>query len=341
MQSNFMILLCVIIPFEYGAQAEDACQEIQKLNGRPKAVFASKGFLYAQVSGNLYACSLNKKPAVWKRMDLPDLMDLRTNGSGELFARSTDPPESPFGAIPGTEGKPKQMFFHKVKGYLVQELARYSKVDTRDWYVDATGRIWFQGADLIVIPIGKEPRVIKSRPSNYGHRVQQPCEWKPGHVILFYNTSMVVGTPSQVTVHRPPRFAEDGTGSGPLRLGTELLVSGGRNNPGRGSYLMDARAPETKPIRIGLGWDWFHPVASAPDGRALVRAQTDRNPQYTLFWYAPDGQSQVRLEGAGAVLRSGLGSRVLFDDAGRGFMRLKDGTLAIFEEKRARVVTRS
>jgi hypothetical protein len=332
--------------------AEQPCREVARVPARPKSlsrrepphlVFADRsGYLYCQVDAKAYAMAVDQGTGVWIELPFEGPVELGGNAGGGVFACLKEGGSS---------------VFCRMNGLKAERIVGHSTYDLGAWYVDGVGRVWLQTLeedgrglkDLVVLQEGNDARVIQSRPSVYATRIRRPCEYKPGHVVLFFKTSMIWATPTEIDVREPPRFASDGTGQGPLPLGEHFLVSGGGNNIGIGSYLIDTCHPDEPARRLALGWDWFWPVASAPDGRALVIAQTDRNPRYTLFWYAPDGNSQVRLEGADDVLRAGLldsvhhysprGGILCFDSGNNGYAALQDGVLAVFEADRARLLT--
>jgi len=312
--------------------ADEALRELPRLPSAPSALFADKvGYLYAFVPARVYVLDLRTEPSQWKYVDLANVMDLTINQEGKVFARCD------LGASHA---------FYDLKGSSPELILKRDAFPCKAWYVDGANRIWLQNEEkLIVAGPEAEPLVVVRPHGAYGFRLRNPCEWQPGHVVLFYGTAMVWAGPESVEVKAAPQFAADGTGNGPLRLGEYFLVSGGGNNEGRGSYLIDAGAPEAGPRRIGLGWDWFHGVASAPDGRALVLAQTDRNPVFTLFWYAPDGRTDVRLQGAEDLLRAGLSRealpnlKIVFNKRSEAFVVLKSGLLGYLRADTARILT--
>lgn len=305
---------------------------------------AASGRLYCQADDEVYGLAVRPGQGEWGKLPLQGPAVLGTNAGGEVFARV----EQDGSAV-----------FYRLRGPDAHEIARSSPFESGPWYVDAVGRVWLQildrqqgywPQDLLVLQPGKRAQKVRIPPAPQRQRIHVPCEYKPGHVVLFSRKSMVWATPEEVAVREPPGFASDGTGKGPLRLGEHFLVSGGSNNLGKGSYLLDTRQPDAAPRRLNLGWDWFWPVASSPDGRALVMAQTDRNPKFTLFWYAADAGGQVELEGADDVLRAGLRAaaysyrpdllrKVCFDSRNNGYLVLDDGSLAVLEAERARVLT--
>lgn len=304
-------------------------------------IYASGSYGYCQIGDRLFAIKLDEVESRWSEVPLEGVVDLEPNDSGQLSVRCKEE---------------ERAVFYRISGTSVEQIAERATFDSGVWYADAIGRVWLQadgkeGTDssprLIVLKADEEERVITSKPSKYGNRRRRPCEYLPGNLVLYFNTSVIHATPDRVDVRRPASFASDGTGSGPIRLGRDLL-SGGSNKPG--SFLVSPRTPERIKIRLGLGWSWLKPVATAPDGRALVMAQTDRNPQFTLFWYAANARSQQRLVGADDVLRAGFkeqvtsqfgGSRapVFFDERGLGYARVRDGWLAVFDKNSARLVT--
>ncbi|MDA0323599.1 MAG: hypothetical protein O2923_12915 [Verrucomicrobia bacterium] len=99
--------------------------------------------------------------------------------------------------------------------------------------MDALGRAWLQTRERLLV-VEKDETLLE-RPMGqpgYGLRFRHPCEWQPGCVFLFYASDAVWATPDAVTVRAPPSFADDGTGTGPFRMGTNLLVAGACNNNG-------------------------------------------------------------------------------------------------------------
>jgi hypothetical protein len=255
------------------------------------------GDLYVRTATNVLWLSLRNPESGWKPLALEGVVDLSENTGKEVFAR---------------RDLKTRFSFYRLSGGEAVQVASAPHEPCNTWYVDATGRLWFQTPERILV-VGKDETLIErpmGRPT-YGLMFRQPCEWRPGHVALFYASEAVWATPDAVTVRQAPPFAADGTGKGPYRLGLDRLVGGGSNNDGAGTYFLDPKDPEKAPERARLGWDWFHGVATAPDGRLLVLAQTDRNPQFTLFWYAADGRSEVRLEGAENVIRMSQDHRAL------------------------------
>jgi len=312
-------------------------------DGRPRfRLFAhvASGCLYCQAGDEAYGLVVRAGQAQWSKLPLEGSVDLSVNAGGEVFARAKQDGST---------------VFYRLRGLDTEQIARCSPSESGPWYVDAVGRVWLQilereqgysPQELLVLKQGKKPQKIEVPAAPYRQRIRMPCEYKPGHVALFFRKSMVWATPEEITVREPPRFASDGTGKGPLRLGQHFLVSGGSNNLGMGSYVLDTRQPDAAPRRLKLGWNWFWPVASSPDGRALVMGQTDRNPKFTLFWYAADANGQVQLEGADHVLRAGLRAakysyrpdllrKVCFDSHNNGYLALDDGSLAVFETEGA------
>lgn len=305
---------------------------------------AASGCLYCQAGDEVYGLAVQAGQGEWSKLPLEGSVDLGTNAGGEVFARA----EQAGSAV-----------FHRLSGLDIEEIARCSLSESGPWYVDAGGRAWVQILDekqsywpqeLLLLEQGKKPQKIRIPAAPYRQRIRMPCEYKPGHVALFFRKSMVWATPEEIAVRETPRFASDGTGKGPLRLGEHFLVSGGSNEIGMGSYLLDTRQADAAPRRLKLGWNWFWPVASSPDGRALVMGQTDENPKFTLFWYAADANGQVKLDGADHVLRAGLRAakysyrpdllrKVCFDSRNNGYLALDDGSLAVFKAKRARLLT--
>ncbi len=310
--------------------AAEGVHELPPLPSPPSGLSIDKaGHLYALVSGRVRTLDLKADQGQWELVDLTKAMDMTRNREGRAFVRCD---QGDF------------YTFWELKGSSAQLVLKHPAFKCEGWYVDAEDRVWIQSREKLVIASGDaEPQVITWPQGQYGFRLRKPCEWQPGHVVLFYGTAMVWASPKGIEVKDAPRFAADGTGKGPFLLGSHLLVSGGGNT--MGSYVMDVRAPDEAPRRVWLGWDWFFGVASAPDGQVLVLAQTDHNPQFTLFWYAQDGQSDVRLKGAEDVLRAGLskqtlsGVKVAFNSQGQAFVALTSGLLGVVDADSATVMT--
>jgi len=306
---------------------------------------ATGQYIYCQVSTKVFAFDVQATEGEWSELPLQGVVDLSLNPLGELSARCR-------------EGK--EAVFYLLSKLNVRTIAKQEEFLQGSWYVDMVGRVWFQAYDqdqsqraikLTILQTNKKPIVFTSRASKYSSRARVPCEYRPGHVVLFLNAKMVWATPDKILLREPPKFAADGTGKSPVRLGDHYLLSGGGNNAGVGSHVIDLRQPKAGARRIRLGWSWQTPIATAPDGRALVQAQTDRNPKFTLFWFSADGKSQTQLVGAEAVLRSGFNTRkswrldgaisssVCFDKRNVGYAKLSEGGLAIFEQEAARIIT--
>ncbi len=298
-----------------------------KLSGIPLAIVTEAGGrLYAHVGDRVYSRSIDNPEVPWDLLALADVVQLQRNQVGDVFVFC--------------RGNATTHIVYQLEEGEPEEIFRGEVVDPKSSYVDAVGRVWSMTEEsLTILQNEKPPRVIKSPKDKFRVQLRKPCEWKPGHIVLFHRTTMIVADRTTIRSVLPPRFATDGTGTGPIRLGTDFLLSGGRNNIGRGSYLMRTEDPTVAARKVPLGWDWLKPIATSPNGDALVSAQTDRNPRFTLFWFAADGKSQVRLEGADDVLRAGISDEVMFDTRGNGYARLNDGTLGVFEATKASVVT--
>ena len=208
------ILLLIAVPPVL--LAEEPARALPPLPGPCAELAASSdGYLYAHVrGGGLLVWHLAKEGGAWGKVPLEDVSELCRNVSGEVFARRKDG---------GTAA------YYRLQGEEAVELVSQRTFERGEWYVDAVGRVWFQKEkdDLIILQKGKEPQVIKSQPSKYGREIRRPCEWKPEHVFLFHNTSVVLAGPEDIQVQRPARLAEEGTPEGPIRLGDHFLLSGG------------------------------------------------------------------------------------------------------------------
>ncbi len=308
-------------------------------DGRPRYrlfAHAASGCLYCQAGDEAYGLAVQAGQSEWSKLPLEGSVELGVNAGGEVLARAKQDGST---------------VFHRLRGLEAEQIARCSLSESGPWYVDAVGRVWLQildegywDKDLLVLEQDKEPQKIDIPAAPYRQRIRLPCEYKPGHVALFFRKSMVWATPKEIVVREPPRFASDGTGSGPLRLGKQFLISGGSNTTG--TYVLDARQVDAAPRHLKFGWIWFWPVGSAPDGRALVMGYSSNKPS----WYAADASGLVELEGADHVLRAGFRppaysyrphvlQKVCFDSQNNGYLALEDGSLAIFEAKRARLLT--
>jgi hypothetical protein len=292
------------------------------------------------------------------------ILDLRANAAGDIYVRTATKvlwmdlqhPEEGWialaldGVVALTDNTGREVFalqdrktrlaIHRLAGATANPVTTTPNVPYEHWYVDALGRAWIQNRERLLVA-GKNETLIEwpmGQPG-YGIRFRQPCEWKPGHVVLFFASIAVWATPEKVIAEAAPLFADDGTGNGPFRLGADRLVSGGCNNKGAGSFLLDPRTPGKEPERLNLGrGDWFYGVATAPDGRLLSR------PHRGFVWYAADGRSEVQLKESGPILNGASlaepgKSRVVFAATGVGFAALPGGMLAVFRTNEAVMIT--
>ncbi|MEI6210940.1 MAG: hypothetical protein WCR06_04875 [bacterium] len=289
------------------------------------------GDLYVRTATKVLWLDLQHPKEGWNALALDGVVDLSENAGREVFAR---------------QDLKTRFAIHRLAGGEATLIANAPQVPYKYWYVDAAGRTWFQtDKNLLVVRKDEELLNMPAKAGPCGFSFRQPCEWQPGHVVLLYGTEAVWATPDKVALAAPPPFDSDGTGNGLFQIGTDHLVGGGGGNDGRGSYRLDPRRPDKAPERLNLGWDWFRGVATAPDGRLLVLAQTDRNPQFTLFWYAANGLSQVRLKGAENVIRTWhdqravTTARLVFSTNSVGFTVTGNGVLAVFRPDEASILT--
>jgi hypothetical protein len=289
------------------------------------------GDLYVRTATKVLWMDLQSPEEGWNALALDGVVDLTENAGREVFAR---------------QDLKTRFAIHRLVGGEATLLANAPQAPYKYWYVDAAGRTWFQtDKNLLVVRKDNELLNVPAKAGPCGFSFRSPCEWQPGHVVLLYGTEAVWATPDKVALAAPPPFDSDGTGNGLFQLGTDHLVGGGGGNDGRGSYRLDPNHPDKAPERLNLGWDWFRGVATAPDGRLLVLAQTDRNPQFTLFWYAANGLSQVRLKGAENVIRTWYDQRALttarlvFSTNSIGFTVTGNGVLAVFRPDEASILT--
>jgi hypothetical protein len=289
------------------------------------------GDLYVRTATKVLWMDLQHPEEGWNALALDGVVDLTENAGREVFAR---------------QDLKTRFAIHRLVGGEATLVANAPQAPYKYWYVDAAGRTWFQtDKNLLVVRKDEELLNVPAKAGPCGFSFRQPCEWQPGHVALLYGTDAVWASPDRIASAAAPPFSGDGTGNGLFRLGPQHLVGGGGNNDGRGSYRLDAHQPDKAPERLNLGWDWFRGVATAPDGRLLVLAQTDRDPQFTLFWYAADGRSQIRLKGAEDVIRSWRNQRALseaqlvFTTDSIGFVVTGNGMLGRFTPEEAAILT--
>jgi hypothetical protein len=289
------------------------------------------GDLYVRTATNVVWMNLQTPAEGWRALALDGVVDLAGNAGLEVFAR---------------QDLKSSFAIHRLVGAEATPVATTPSVPCKQWYVDALGRVWLQARERLLV-VDKEKTLLE-RPMGqlrYKMRFRQPCEWRPGHVALFYGCEAVWATPEKVTAEAAPPFADDGTGNGPFRLGADRLVAGGGNNKGAGSFLMDPDNPGQPAERLRLGWDWFYGLGTAPDGRLLVVSKSDRYPLTHIFWYATDGRREVILEGSQGIIAAGLAfddackARVVFTATGLGFAVLPNGSLAVFRPDEAVLMT--
>ncbi|MBM4148888.1 MAG: hypothetical protein FJ224_07575 [Lentisphaerae bacterium] len=292
------------------------------------------GDLYVRTATNVLWMDIQNPEEGWNALALDGVVDLTENAGREVFAR---------------QNLKTRFAIHRLAGANATPVTTTPNVPCEHWYVDALGRAWLQNRERLLV-VGKNETLLE-RPMGqpgYGIRFRHPCEWKPGHVALFFAAEAVWATPEKVTAEAAPAFADDGTGNGPFLMGTDRLVAGGCNNKGMGSFLLDPREPGKAPERLSLGrGDWFYGVATAPDGRLLVSSYAVGVPRGGFVWYAADGRSVVELKsvgpsfGAAPVLREPGKSRVVFAATGVGYAALPHGMLAVFRPNEAVMITQA
>jgi len=290
------------------------------------------GDLYVRTATKVLWMDLQSPEEGWNALALDGVVDLSENAGREVFAR---------------QDLKTRFAIHRLAGAKATLVTTTPNAPCEQWYVDALGRAWLQNRERLLV-VGKNETLLE-RPMGqpgYGIRFRHPCEWKSGHVVLFFASIAVWATPEKVTAEAAPAFADDGTGNGPFLMGTDRLVAGGCNNKGAGSFLLDPREPGKAPERLSLeGKDCFYGVATAPDGRLLVSSHAVGGLRGGFVWYAADGRSVVELKsvgpgfGAAPVLREPGKSRVVFAATGVGFASLPGGMLAIFRSDEAVMLT--
>jgi hypothetical protein len=311
------------------AVAVSAAEPVRSLPAPPGQILDLRanaaGDLYVRTPTKVLWMDLQSPEEGWNALALDGVVDLSENAGHEVFAR---------------QDLKTRFAIHRLVGATATPVTTTPNVPCEQWYVDALGRAWLQNRERLLV-VGKNETLLE-RPMGqpgYGIRFRHPCEWKPGHVALFFASEAVWATPEKVTAEAAPSFADDGTGNGPFLMGTNRLVAGGCNDKGSGSFLLDPRDPGKAPERLSLGLgDWFYGVATAPDGRLLVC------PQRGFVWYAADGRCEVKLKEAGPILdgvtlREPGKSRVVFVGTGVGFASLPGGMLAIFRPDEAVMLT--
>jgi hypothetical protein len=289
------------------------------------------GDLYVRTATKVLWMDLQNPAEGWNALALDGVVDLTENAGREVFARQ--------------EVRMKTRFaIHRLAGAKAILVTTTPSVPYEEWYVDALGRAWLQNKERLLV-VGKNETLLERLmgQSDYGLRFRKPCEWKPGHIVLFYASEAVWATPEKFVAEAPPPFADDGTGNGPFRLGEDRLVAGGGNSKGRGTFLLDPREPDKAPERLTK--DWFYGMTTAPDGRMLALSKAESGSQFGFIWYAADGRSEVSLRGSGIVIGTGLGfsfpigARVVFASTSVGFAALPNGMVAVFRPDEAALMT--
>lgn len=289
------------------------------------------GDLYCHIATNIWRLPIRDLSASWQRVALNPVLDLGENTGRELFARQD---------LGTTQA------IYRLSGIHADLIARVSSDACSHWYVDAVGRVWCQSRERLLVVDGNSV-LFETAGRQLGNRphFNTPCEWRPGHVLLYYGLDTIRADSVGMAVEPLPSFFGDATGNGPFRLGPDHVVSGGYTP--RGSMRLNMLHPDQPAERLPLGWDWFFGVATAPDGRLLVLAQTDHNPRFTLFWYGMDGRSQKRLDGAEDVIRASSNhralttSRLVFTTNCIGYTATANGSLAVFRPNDAMLLTPS
>lgn len=291
------------------------------------------GDLYSFVSTNVWQLSLHEPNACWRIVPLTGVVDLSENAGLEVFVRQDT----------GTVHT-----IYRLSGTNTIIIAHVPADACESWYVDAVGRIWCQNKEQLRV-VSKDGVLLETTNRKAGNKRHfgQPCEWRPGYLMLFYGLDAAQASPTAVTAGPLPPFACDASGRGVFKLGPDHLLYGNINSIGGGSLKLNMRQPEQSPERVRLGWDWFYGIATAPDGRLLTLAQTDHNPQFTLFWYGVDGLSQIRLKGAEDVIRANRNpyafttSRIVFTANSLGFTVTGNGLVGVFQQNNAVLLTPS
>ncbi|MFZ4396373.1 MAG: hypothetical protein ACOYOU_12190 [Kiritimatiellia bacterium] len=289
------------------------------------------GDLYIRTATDILHLSLTHSEDGWKALALGPVVDLTENAGRDVFAR---------------QDAKTRFAIYRLAGAKAIPVTTTPNGPCEQWYVDALGRAWLQNRERLLV-VGRE-KTLLDRPARWDgfNGIRAPCEWRPGHVVLLYGSEAVYATPEKFATDPAPLFSGDAFGAGPFRLGQDHLLGGCDRKSFRvSSCRFDPSKPDQPPEPLKLGWDWFDGVATAPDGRLLVLGQTDRNPQFTLFWYAADGQREVRLKGTETIIRAGPDpyairkARVVFATNSVGFAATPNGMLAVLRPDEATLVT--
>jgi len=173
------------------------------------------GDLYVRTATNVFHLPLHEPDAGWKAMPLDRVDDLSENAGREVFAR---------------QDLKSRFAFHRLAGAKTVPVATTPHVPWGRWYVDALGRVWAQTKERLLV-VGKDKTLldIPARESRFRSVRFQPCEWKPGHLALFFATDIVWASPTAVRAEaahqpfgeRPPTHRLLKLRSGKLAVGSE------------------------------------------------------------------------------------------------------------------------